>query len=205
MIIWGTDWNASNCSLKISHILVFVFIQKLSMKMRLPGWTSLMPNPVDCKLLMSLVRICKIVNDSTYISVCTQSYCIALDKWYTFMKFYCSFVSFLELVHIIFVSEVYVESKPTDKQAVTGFYDFPVTDRMNQCSRVTLSGMGHEFHKTKLNSCPIMANGEEALANKTLKSATLLPRVRSLPQSPCKVQYRSHFTAWQYKVWSRLM
>lgn len=195
MIISETDCNASNCSLKIFHILVFVYIQKLSMKMHPPGLTSLMPNPIDCKLSVSLVRICKIVNDSTYISICTQSYCMALDKWYTFMKFYCSFVSFLELVHIIFVSEVYVESKPTDKQTVTGFYHFPVTNRMNQCSRVTLSGMEHELHKTKPNSCPIMANGEEALANKTLKSATLLPRVRSLPQSPCKVQYRNHFTA----------
>lgn len=164
------------------------------MKMCPLGLTSLIPNPIDCKLSMSLVRICKILNDSTYISVCTQSYCMALDKLYTFMKFYFSFV-FLELVHIIFVSEVYVESKPTDKQAVTGFYHFPVTDRMNQCSRVTLSGMEHELHKTKPNSSPIMANGEEALANKTLKSATLLSRVRSLPQSPCKVQYRSHFTA----------
>lgn len=43
-----------------------------------------------------------------------------------------TFMSFLELVHIIFAFEVNVELKPTDKQAVTCFSHFPVTGRENQ-------------------------------------------------------------------------
>lgn len=49
-----------------------------------------------------------------------------------FFDCFSTFMSFLELVHIIFAFEVNVELKPTDKQAVTGFSHFPVTGRENQ-------------------------------------------------------------------------